>query len=487
MSIREGSAECSVSPLELFDTPPTQTAVEKSYDVEFLPTSALRHSGVVEFYMPASAEDYLDFKNSRLYIRAKIVRNDGTDVGEGERVAPVNNLLQTMWSNVELLVNERLVTHSNNMHGYVSMLSHLMHDSDEMLTSERQMQMIYKDTAGSLDETNCTLPNPEGLIAGHSYRWQTHGELVGAADDDDVTLNLENRAVAIAADTAVGNHGLHLRFSKTRTSQPFEMMGNVRLDLMQQLRYLPNGLALKLRLHQQKGSFCLMCPERQPPNNQERRYRLELLNACFIARRIKPSTGVLLGHADALAKKPAEFPVIRKECKSFAIPAGIMQFKQDNIFLGQLPTRVIVAMVRGVAFAGSFQYNPYRFHHYNASLVQVYADGEPVRSRPFRPNIADGQFVECYNSLYSEFGKVDGDRGSIIKLEDWKRGYSLFAFSLSPDTDCDDHTSLVKHGNLRVEVQFSDTLEHAIQLLVYAEFDNVIKIDSNRQLLIDYV
>ena len=53
MSIRDGSAECSVSPLELFDVPPTQTAVEKSYDIEFLPTSALRESGVVEFYLPA--------------------------------------------------------------------------------------------------------------------------------------------------------------------------------------------------------------------------------------------------------------------------------------------------------------------------------------------------------------------------------------------------------------------------------------------------
>ena len=52
MSIRDGSAECSVSPLELFDVPPTQTAVEKSYDIEFLPTSALRESGVVEFYFP---------------------------------------------------------------------------------------------------------------------------------------------------------------------------------------------------------------------------------------------------------------------------------------------------------------------------------------------------------------------------------------------------------------------------------------------------
>jgi hypothetical protein len=60
MSMFEGSEECTTTPLEIFDVPPTQTAVEKSYEVEYSPTSALRDNGVVEFYVPASTEDYID-------------------------------------------------------------------------------------------------------------------------------------------------------------------------------------------------------------------------------------------------------------------------------------------------------------------------------------------------------------------------------------------------------------------------------------------
>ena len=116
MSIHEDSEECCISNLELFDVPPTQTAVDKSYDVEFLPMSAIRESGVVEFYVPASSEDYIDLKNSKLYIKAKVVREDLTETG-ARVAAPVNNLLQSMWSNVELLINDRLITHSNNVHG----------------------------------------------------------------------------------------------------------------------------------------------------------------------------------------------------------------------------------------------------------------------------------------------------------------------------------------------------------------------------------
>ena len=490
MSIHEGSEECSVSPLEWFDIPPTQTAVERSYDVEFLPTSALQEGGVVEFYCPATTEDYIDLKNSRLYVRARIVRSNGTEMEANERVAPVNNLLQSMWSNVELLVNDRLVTHSNNVHSYVSILSHLLHDSNEMLNSEKQMQMIFKDTPGQFDETNSTVPNPDNIIAGRSFRKVYVGELAAnpdaAEEAEPQILEFGEQVQEVAADSIVGNNGLYHRYLRVQESRAFEMLGNIRLDLMEQLRYLPNGLALKLRLHQQRNSFCLMYPVQQIDEVQ-RIYKLELLGARFIARKIKPSAGVLLGHADALTKQPAQFPIIRKECKSFAVPGGISQFKQDNIFLGQLPTRVVVAMVRGTAFSGSPQQNPFKFDHYNASLVQIYADGEPVRSRPLQPNINDRIFIEAYNSLYSELGKVDGDRGSIVKLEDWPLGYSLFAFSLSPDTDCDDHISLVKHGNLRVEVQFNAALPHAVQLLVYAKFNNTIKVDLNRQLLVGYV
>ena len=478
MSIREGSEECSISPLEVFDIPPTQTAIEKSYDVEYLPTSALQEGGVVEFYIPASNEDYVDLKNSKLYIKAKITNDVGGDLDNNVDVAPVNNFLQSMWSNVELMLNDRLVTHSNNVHGYTSMLSHLLHDSDESLASERPMQMVYKDTPGQMDATNVKKPNETNLIAGFSFRQET---AIAAGEEEGALPVLGVRLARVPEDENVGNNGLHKRFLQTQGSKAFELYGSLRLDLFEQLRYLPNGISIKLRLHQQKRAFSLMSP------NNDTAYKIKLLNASFILRKVKPSPGVLLGHADGMTKAPAQFPIVRKECKSFAIPAGLAQFKQDNIFLGQLPSTVVLAMVTGRAFSGSLEQNPFNFQHFNVNLVQLYADGEPVRSRPFRLDMETGSYVESFCSLFSGMSKFDGDRGSIIKYEDWPRGYSLFAFSLSPDAQCDDHSSLIKHGNLRIEVQFAQALEDPIQLLVYAEFDNIIKIDSDRQVLVDYV
>jgi hypothetical protein len=45
---------------------------------------------------------------------------------------------------------------------------------------------------------------------------------------------------------------------------------------------------------------------------------------------------------------------------------------------------------------------------------------------------------------------------------------------------------LIKQGNLRVEIHFAEALAGTIKFVLYAEFDNVIEIGRNRQVLFDY-
>ena len=45
---------------------------------------------------------------------------------------------------------------------------------------------------------------------------------------------------------------------------------------------------------------------------------------------------------------------------------------------------------------------------------------------------------------------------------------------------------LIKQGNLRVEIHFAEALIATINVIMYAEFENVIEIDRNRQVVFDY-
>ena len=452
--IHEHSAECSLSPLEWFCIPPTQTAVEKTYGVDYQPLTSIRDGAPIEFYIPASTEEYLDLKNTRLHVTCRILKRTGAECAATDIVTPVNDLFNSLWSNVELFLNDRLISHSNNTHGYTSMVSHLIHDSEESLSSERSMRLIYKDTAGSMNAIAANVPNFNKLIAGF------HLKADGAAIDPP------------------GNNGLHSRYLHTRQSHEVMLTGGLRVDLFEQSRYLANGISMKLRLHRQKDEFLLMAAANT--------FKIQVTEAFLTVRKVKVSPGVQLGHTDALMKGPAKFPITRKECKVLAIPAGFQSFVKDNIFLGQLPKRLVVGMVHNEGFAGAVGRNPYNFEHFNVSYMQLYTDGEPVLSKPLKLNVGEEKYLDAFETLYNSFDKLNGEKSSIIKREDWSRGYSLFSFDLTPDYDDEDHYPLIRHGNLRLEMNFGTTLAHTINVIVYAEFDNIIEINNNRNIQFDY-
>ena len=84
-------------------------------------------------------------------------------------------------------------------------------------------------------------------------------------------------------------------------------------------------------------------------------------------------------------------------------------------------------------------------------------------------------------SLFSGTGKENRDEGNDIAPEDYPNGYALFKFDLSPDLAEEGHFNLAKHGTFRVELKFGTALSNTVTVVAYAEFENVIEIDSNRK------
>ena len=57
---------------------------------------------------------------------------------------------------------------------------------------------------------------------------------------------------------------------------------------------------------------------------------------------------------------------------------------------------------------------------------------------------------------------------------------------LTPDLGESDHYSLLKSGTVRLEITFAEALAHTINVIVYAEFQNVLEIDRNRNVFFDF-
>jgi hypothetical protein len=57
-----------------------------------------------------------------------------------------------------------------------------------------------------------------------------------------------------------------------------------------------------------------------------------------------------------------------------------MNYVQDNMFLGQLPKRFVIACVYSYALNGTIENNPYDFKHYKINFVAL--NESPLSSCP---------------------------------------------------------------------------------------------------------
>ena len=89
-------------------------------------------------------------------------------------------------------------------------------------------------------------------------------------------------------------------------------------------------------------------------------------------------------------------------------------------------------------------------------------------------------------NLFYGTSKENRDEGNDIAREDYPNGYALYAFDLSPDLAEEEHFKLVKQGTVRVELKFGTALANTVKIVAYAECENVIEIDRNRNIVYDF-
>jgi len=117
----------------------------------------------------------------------------------------------------------------------------------------------------------------------------------------------------------------------------------------------------------------------------------------------------------------------------------------------------------------------------------VYSDGQQQHGiKPLALDIANQLFVRRFNTLFSGTGKLFRDEENSLSRGYINNGYALYVFDLTPDLGEDDHFNLSKQGSVRLVLKFAEPLAHPVTVIAYAEFENVIEIDRNRNVIYDF-
>ena len=134
------------SELDIFSLPPTQTSIESSSFLHYKPVSSLSDEGgtPIEFVVPSGSEHYIDLAHTMLYIQAKIepIENEM----ENFKVAPVNNFLHSLFNQVGVFFNQKLVLPPNNAYPYRAYIESLLNYSHAAKESHLTTALWYDDT-----------------------------------------------------------------------------------------------------------------------------------------------------------------------------------------------------------------------------------------------------------------------------------------------------------------------------------------------------
>ena len=435
--VHEQSCECTKSELDLFSVPPTQTSMENGNWIEYHPLTSVMDGSPIEFEIGGSGEDYIDFGNSMLYVQAKIIQPNGNALAAAANTAPVNLFLHSLFSQVDTQLNGTLVTSSTNTYPYRAILETLLSYGEDAKKTQLTSALYYKDTAGQMDTV--------GLRAG---------------------------------DNVVPNEGLVKRSQHTNLSRVVDMVGRLHADIFFQDRYMLNEVNVKIKLVRSKDAFCVM---------SDADCKVMITKAAMFVRKVKLSPSVFLAHAKALENGTAKYPIRRVVCKSFTVPNGFRDISHEKLFSGQLPTRLVVGLVTNQAFNGHRERNPFNFHHFNVTEISLYLDGQQQAGiKPMELNYADSQYIRAYSTLFSGTGKICRDEGIAIDQNDYASGYALYTFDLTADLGDEENFNLMRQGSVRLVLKFGEALDTTVTVVAYAEFENVIEIDRNRNVIYDF-
>lgn len=456
--VNEQSPITVLAPFELFSNAPIQNSIETTKFEEIRPISQLNTGGYLEFNINSNLNEYVKLDEIYLFNKFKVnlFRRDKSPVvlDDWKKVSFANNILHSMWNQVDLSINDRPTTSSLLTYAHKAYLN-------TILNYDFNVRNTFLKTCGYFIDDESTHFN--GLSEERQKLLHPGVKLYNSTNSTETILT---------ATTAN---------AKFNVSKTIELCGTLNLDLFKQFKYLLGGSKLFIKLVQNKPEFFMIIKD------ANLYVEIEFIDVHLEVPKCIVNDDIVTAHNRALQISYAKYPIDRFEVRSQTIDKGVFQKNVENVIHGQLPKKIFVALIDNEAFNGSYTKNPFLYKHYNLSAITCVVNSNRLE---YKPNFSEYSYLKEYLGLCKTCNQSEHQNRMQISSRNFAFGYAIYGFNLSSDGsdgfNTNGYVNLPKAGIVRFELQFNVATPETLNILFFCEFDNQICITADRTPILDY-
>jgi len=355
--------------------PDTDISVLKTEVARFTPKVDLRiNDDPIVIEINADANNYLDFYNSSLYVKAKIVNQNGTPLAAEVHVAPSTAFFHAWMSDIEVELNHVNITKFGSHNPYVGYISSLLASSPDQKAGELQNILYYPNK--KVDKFN---------------------------DKTDATDGFSKRC-ALAAG-----------------SKSFEMLGEFPLNICLQPRYLPPKSDLKITIRRSLPQFCIEASTDTVENVVGVPYKYIIEDVVLYVPKHKVNEKVISSQRQELSDNGRlTFPIYANTVKTYVLSTGLQSHTMASFIKGPLPQKIYIGLVSNAAFNGKLTKSPFNFQHFNLSSISMNASFSESLYKTIEYDFAKDQFLPGLASLKD--AALNSTSGNGITRENFTNG-----------------------------------------------------------------
>ena len=418
---------------------PVVDDVLSSQEQEIYPTTSLDEN-CIEFEFQTDRNYYADLRQTYLALKLKLVKGRGYETYNIKKVKKEHKE-EAKAAEKETVEEEPvpLITHVSN-------ILHSIFSNVEVYINNQQ---IHK---------------PNGLYAHKSYN---SNNFKGAISEYKGVLHCEGYDYEEFPDeimeALLSEPSFSRRMKMLSRPDGFMLYGKLGVDFFSASELLYPNMKIRLRLIKARPNFHMISDN---PN-----VSLGIVDCSVYTRRIALNDDYHKKRMDMLAYTPVEFNYLETLAKTFIILARQNQFIQENIFNKAAVRRIAIAMNTNSAFTGSYTENPFWYQQFQLRQFRILRGGQSIVDFDAADN------CRLYVTIMKAMN-FQNDIPS-IPIDNFKDHYVLvFDLTSMQDVTENCHYPELVGEPLRLELNFTFLLEHVTELIVLGERMSSVAVDK---------